>query len=150
MSPADTVEASVADISVEPSTALPTRKEYNARMSKKPLRIADHQLRLIVATMGACLASDRIIIDGCKVGYCYREKPESEDDSGWRFFAGDEQLAYLDDADNLGLYELNTVANYDEGIVGVLEYPVGSAFKRSASGAFEPAPPVVSSSAARD
>ena len=116
-------------------------------MPAKALRIADHDLRSIVTAKGACLASDRIVVDGCQVGYCYREKPESEDDSGWRFFAGDEKLAYLDDADNLGLYEVNTIANYDEGIVGVLDYPVGSAFKRSESGAFEPAPFAAPSSA---
>ena len=109
-------------------------------MPLKALRIADCDLRPIVAAMGACLASDRIMVDGCRVGYCYRETPESEEDSGWRFFAGDEELAYLDDADNLGLYELNTIANYDETIVGVLGHPVGCAFKRAQSGAFEAVP----------
>ena len=109
-------------------------------MPFKVLRIADRDLRPIVTTMGACLASDRITVDGCRVGYCYRETPESELDSGWRFFAGDEELAYLDDADNLGLYEINTIANYDEAILGVLGHPAGCAFKRAESGAFEAVP----------
>jgi hypothetical protein len=107
-------------------------------MAKKVFRIADCDLRSIVDTTGACLATDRIVVDGCKVGFCYREPPESEDDSGWRFFAGDEELAYLEDADNLGLYEVNTIVNYDEAIVGVLNYPVGCAFRRAPSGALEP------------
>ncbi len=38
-----------------------------------------------------CIASDRITVDGCRVGWCYRETPsENYPDSGWRFFAGDE------------------------------------------------------------
>ena len=38
-----------------------------------------------------CFATDRILVDGCRVGYCYREEPEERDenwDSGWRFTAG--------------------------------------------------------------
>ena len=111
-----------------------------ASMPKKVFQIADCDLRSIVATMGACLATDRIVVDGRKVGYCYREPPESEDDSGWRFFAGDEELAYLENADNMGLYEVNTIANYDEAIIGVLGYSIGCAFKRAPSGAFELVP----------
>lgn len=37
-----------------------------------------------------CLATNRIMVEGCKVGYCYREKPDDDWDSGWRFTAGDE------------------------------------------------------------
>lgn len=40
-----------------------------------------------------CFATDRILVDGCKVGYMYREEPDSDSsmpDSGWRFNAGDE------------------------------------------------------------
>ena len=33
----------------------------------------------------------------CKVGYCYREKPDGDWDSGWRFTAGDESEEYMDD-----------------------------------------------------
>ena len=33
-----------------------------------------------------CIASDRITVDGCRVGWCYRETPsENYPDSGWRF-----------------------------------------------------------------
>ena len=40
---------------------------------------------------GSCYASDRIAVDGCPVGYCYREEPDNDTDtdSGWRFFAGE-------------------------------------------------------------
>ncbi|MFQ7750116.1 MAG: DUF2185 domain-containing protein, partial [Eubacteriales bacterium] len=32
-----------------------------------------------------CIATSRITVEGCKVGYCYREKPDGDWDSGWRF-----------------------------------------------------------------
>jgi len=64
------------------------------------------------------------------VGFRYREKPDSERDSGWRFFAGNETQSYVDDPDNLGMYDVNTIANYDPEIVPLLDSPFGSAFER--------------------
>ena len=49
-----------------------------------------------------CMASNRITVDGCKVGYMYREEPDADatfPDSGWRFFAGDEDESYTDNPD---------------------------------------------------
>lgn len=45
-----------------------------------------------------CFAKDRILVDGCKVGYMYREEPDVDcemADSGWRFTAGDESEEYM-------------------------------------------------------
>ena len=39
-------------------------------------------------------------VEGCKVGYCYREEPDGGWDSGWRFTAGDESDEYMDDPNN--------------------------------------------------
>lgn len=87
---------------------------------------------------GGCIATDRITVEGRRVGYCYREPPEGVD-SGWRFFAGDESDAYLSKHTNLDMYDCNTIANYDPEIVPLLEAPVGSAFVRDAgTGAFTP------------
>jgi len=33
------------------------------------------------------------------------------------FFAGDENDEYVNDPDNIGLYSLNTIANYDKDII---------------------------------
>ena len=49
-----------------------------------------------------CIATNRITVEGCKVGYCYREKPDGDWDSGWRFTAGDESDEYMDDPNNAG------------------------------------------------
>jgi hypothetical protein len=90
----------------------------------------------LAAGFGSCIASDRITVDGRPVGFLYREVPDSSLDSGWRFFAGDESQAYVDRPDNLALYDVNTIANYDRSIVGLLDSPVGSAFGRNAAGEF--------------
>jgi hypothetical protein len=88
------------------------------------------QLRRLIPNMGGCYASDRIMVDGLKVGYMYREAPNSEVDSGWRFMAGDETQEYADDPDNWAIYEVNTVCNYDPEIIPHLETSPPCAFAR--------------------
>ena len=78
----------------------------------------------------ACLASDRILVDGCKVGYMYRVQPEKSWDSGWRFMAGDETQDYLHQKGNVGIYKLNTLCNYDQDILPFLSDEYGSAYAR--------------------
>ena len=60
----------------------------------------------------------------------YREAPDSDVDSGWRFLSGDESQAYADEASNFAMYDVNTIANYDPEIIPFLNAPVGSAFER--------------------
>ena len=100
----------------------------------KEFRIAANQIRDLARGYGACIASDRITVDGIRVGYCYREIPDVEADSGWRFFADDETQAYVDCAGNLGFYDINTIANYDPDIIPLLDAPQGSAFERDCEG----------------
>ena len=67
----------------------------------------------------------------------YREAPDTELDSGWRFFSGDETQVYADEAGNFELFDVNTIANYDPEIIPFLNASVGSAYGRSDKGAFE-------------
>lgn len=78
----------------------------------------------------ACIATDRILVDGVKVGYMYREEPDNSSDSGWRFTAGDESEEYMDNPDNSGVYHLNTICNYDPEITPLLHAEYGKAFIR--------------------
>ena len=42
-----------------------------------------------------------ILVDSAtRSGYMYRERPDLEHDSGWRFFAGLESQEYADDAEH--------------------------------------------------
>src|SRR5260370_35799600 len=66
----------------------------------------------------------------------YREEPDSEFDSGWRFLSGLETDAYVDDLANVGLHDVNTIANYDPDVIPLLDAPPGSAFERDDDGSF--------------
>lgn len=104
----------------------------------KPFNIPREHIARLVPSMGCCLATDRILIDGMRVGYMYREQPEGEDDSGWVFLAGDETQEYLDDQWNFGVYAVNTICNYDPEIIPLIDEPPPSAFERNhESGKFE-------------
>jgi hypothetical protein len=84
--------------------------------------------------MGACFITDRIAADGCEIGFMYRESPDQPEDSGWRFFSGDESQEYLDNPDHTSLYEVNTAANFDPDIIPLLETPAPCAFEKIQGG----------------
>ena len=100
-------------------------------MNKK-CRIKPEDLKELFHTDGpeGCIASDRIMVDGEKIGYMYREYADHDGDSGWRFSAGDENEEYMSNAENAGVYTLNAVANIDSDIIPFLDSPVGSGFLR--------------------
>lgn len=107
---------------------------------KKQFHIAGADIKELLNWKGAsgCLATDRIVVDGCKVGYMYRENPDGgRPDSGWRFFSGDESDEYANNPDNVGVYHLNTIANYDQDIIPLLNSTYGCAFGRDKNGAFQ-------------
>jgi len=103
---------------------------------KKQFKLAADQIRTLVTGYGSCFATDRITVDGECVGYMYREAPREKDDSGWHFFAGDETQKYVDDSSNLGIYNVNTIANYDPEITPFLNEPPGTAWARDLAGSF--------------
>lgn len=98
--------------------------------AEKRFRISPGELRPIAPGHGACVASDRITVDGQPVRFMYREPALHEADSGWRFFAGTESEAELEDASRHAVYDCNTVANFDPSIVPLLGAPVGSVFEK--------------------
>lgn len=86
----------------------------------------------------ACIASDRITVDGMPVGFLYREEPAAPNmpDSGWRIFSGDEDPEYISDATHFDVYHLNTVCNYDPSIMELLNAPAGTQYRRQPDGQF--------------
>ncbi len=84
-----------------------------------------------------CYATDRITVDGMKVGFMVRVQPDdAKRDSGWRFYAGDEDQNYMNDIGHADIFSLNTICNYDPDIIEYLEQPVGSAYYRDKKGIF--------------
>ena len=90
---------------------------------------ADEILELI-PKMGGCFATDKITIEGMQVKYMYREEPDDKIDSGWRFFSGTEDQSYVDNPDNLMIYDVNTIANYDNAIIQYLDCSIGTELER--------------------
>jgi hypothetical protein len=76
-----------------------------------------------------CFATNRILIDGGKVGFFYRESPDRAEDSGWRFLCGDESEEYMDSADNIQLVSLGAVLSCDDRMVSLLDHPAPIAFQ---------------------
>ena len=97
----------------------------------KQFALTEADIKPLVEEDTACFATDMIVVENMNVAYMYREEPDFEKDSGWRFFAGNESPEYLSDPQNLGIYSLNTVANYDPDIVPLLNEPIGSEFERN-------------------
>lgn len=89
------------------------------------------EIERLIPLMGACIATDKITVDGNRVGYMYRCEPSRPDDSGWCFTAGFESEEYMDDPNNSAIYEVNTIANYDPTIIPYLNASIGTAWFRA-------------------
>jgi hypothetical protein len=100
--------------------------------SEKRFKIPGAQIKRLIPPTGGCLATDHIVDDGKRVGCMYREGSKFEGDSGWRFFSGKESQAYTDDPKHTGIYDVNTIANYDSAIIAYLDAEAGSALGRVA------------------
>jgi hypothetical protein len=96
----------------------------------KTFKIAGKDIVRLIPHSGGCLATDRITVDGCEVGYMYREDANREGDTGWRFFAGDESQDYINELSHSGVYEVNTIANYDPAILDYIDTPAPCAFEK--------------------
>ncbi|GAB3743779.1 DUF2185 domain-containing protein [Spirosoma lituiforme] len=80
-----------------------------------------------------CFVSNKILLDGSKVGYLYREENLGEKngfyDSGWRISAGTESEEYLNADGNAQFVSLGKVLDVDDSIIELLDEPIGSFFE---------------------
>ncbi len=117
------------------------RKElYEAAGRNRDFRVKAEDMKNLLPDWeeaSGCIATNRITVEGCKVGYCYREKADGDWDSGWRFTAGDESDEYMDDPNNAGIYGLNSICNDDPDIIPLLNTPAPCAFERDEHGVFQ-------------
>ncbi|MGQ7269015.1 DUF2185 domain-containing protein [Marinobacter nauticus] len=98
-------------------------------MSKK-FKLSADQIKPLAEGRGACFATDMITVEGEPVRFMYREHPDNDVDSGWRFMSGYESDQYMENAENHGIYDVNTIANYDPSIIPFLDAEVGLAFEK--------------------
>ncbi len=91
----------------------------------------------ILMNQGA-LVSRRIVEEGWKVGFMYRSEPNNPADSGWAFFAGNEDEQYNSDVKNIVLMPLGKVCHdLDRDVYKYITAPVGTEFIRISETAFE-------------
>lgn len=116
---------------------LPPKKETTTFLSSTTKTMEPKQYKLnaddikpLAEGYGACFATDKITVEGRKVGFMYREVPGYENDSGWRFLAGDESAEYMSEGENIAVYDVNTIANFDADVIPLLDADEGSAFAR--------------------
>lgn len=104
----------------------------------KNFKLKAEDIKPLATGLGGAVASDRITVDGYPVNFMYRGNPVNPQDSGWCFFSGiNEDDAYLNDPANVTIFDINSIANYDESIIPFLKAPIGSVFERNNSGEFE-------------
>lgn len=102
-------------------------------MKKQYCKTSEEIIR-ILPDIGAALVTDRIAVDGERVGYMARLDSLNKADSGWAFYAGDETQEYLDAPYNTSVMALNTIANFDSSILPFLMFPPGTQVERNKSG----------------
>lgn len=85
---------------------------------------------------GYVLATKKLVDERLQVGVMYREKGDEPDDSGWRFFSGLEDQDYVDNPDNIGIYDINTILEIDKSIRPYLDSSYGAAFERNEKDVF--------------
>ncbi|MFP6675046.1 MAG: DUF2185 domain-containing protein [Pirellulaceae bacterium] len=99
-------------------------------MSKKTYLLGADEIQPIANGFGDCIASDEITVSGARVELMFRAPPSGEEDSGWRFLADCDPDKFNDDVAGQGVFDVNTIANYDRDIVPLLDTPVGKAYAR--------------------
>ena len=72
----------------------------------------------------------RFVEENSKIGFAYREKPDNETDSGWRFLVGNESQEYIDNPDNLLLYSIEDIIKLDDDIRSILNSEINTAFEK--------------------
>ena len=97
----------------------------------KNFKLSKNEIKDLAVGHGSCIATDMITVEGYLVRFMYREEPDNEHDSGWRFMSGYEDDEYMDDANNHAVYDLNTIANYDSSIIAFLNSAPGTAFEKT-------------------
>lgn len=100
-------------------------------MKRKTFKLDRSEILPLAEGHGGCIATDRITVEGLPVRFMYREEPNNHVDSGWRFMSGiGEDETYMNNSDNHGVYDVNTIANYDRSIIPCLDAPIGSCFEK--------------------
>lgn len=64
------------------------------------------------------------------VCFAFREPPNNEADTGWIFWSGQEDQAYIDDSSNTVVCPLSSFLELDPSLRTLMQFPVGTAWER--------------------
>ena len=79
---------------------------------------------------GFVLATKMLVDGRKKVRYMYHEPGDDPQDSGWRFFCGEEDDSYVNNPENIAVYHIQTNLELDPDILPYLGAPVNTALER--------------------
>lgn len=82
---------------------------------------------------GYAMAPKIMVEEKKPILYMYREEPDNAYDSGWRFFSGEESDEYVNNPENIGIYDIVTIANLYPDVRPFLTFPAGSTMERNNS-----------------
>ena len=114
-------------------------KEWEDEPQTDPqfLHIPQDNIKLLLKDWSkaiACTVSSRVLVVGCEIATCIRQKPFAEDmgwDSGWLFLAdGDED----NDECRYEYCDLNTICNYSPDVMQYLDFPYDTRLVRKEDG----------------
>ncbi len=88
-------------------------------------------------SIGGLMVSKMVVDKNIKPRFIYREKRTLLEDSGWRIFTGLETEEYIDNPDNIGIYNPSTILNIDPSIENLLLNGIGSVYEKNENGVWD-------------
>ena len=79
---------------------------------------------------GYVLAPRNTISNKIPISYMYREEPDNIYDSGWRVFGGNETDDYVNNPDNIGIFDIATIESIYPELSSLFTLPVGTVLER--------------------
>ena len=89
-----------------------------------------YDIKYHLETEKMALVSKICLNDGGVIRFLYREKPDREQDSGWRMFSGHESDEYTNDPRNIKLINVGYILDKDPSLLEPLQGDYGSVFER--------------------
>ena len=88
------------------------------------------------SALDRCIATHAVVKQNQPVGFLYREAPVFENDSGWRFFSGEESDEYAADPANFTVCSVSEIVQANPAVAPLLEQPAGGAWEADGEGGF--------------
>ena len=92
----------------------------------------------LASALDLCIATKTITENGEAVGFMYREAAVFPQDSGWRFFSGNESDEYTDNPDHFQVQPVGNIIQTNPAIATLIHQTAGTAWELNQQGEFQP------------